>query len=453
MTSRRQYLSTLALLTAGCNSLGGDDATPTDGDGSPTSGEDTQTGTATPTPLGEVESISTDSEAVAWAAKMPETISWAPAVHEKSKRVFVGLGRGGLGTPDEADPELRHALFGLAAGDGSEAWRKTLDAPVANDLSVNGDSLDVVTGYSTGNDGVQQRVHAFGTGGSQNWVTDPQDASLTVLGGNEDSTFVATGDQLLALGSDGSQQWATDAGDVQAGAIVNGIFVVDNGGKQLAGYARDGGDEQWTAAGKALGNPENSLVTVDSLAFARSTEEDKFDNLPLVAYSVEDGSEAWSYAPNTGQQEFVPKSLAALDEGDAAVVGTTASGMIFALAADGSEVWQTDAGFPIDGPVHVGESVYVRTTGNEIVAFDPASGEEQWRYDAAGSRLTTRVADSGLFVFPGRNGGDVLAAVGADGEEQWTFELPSGVRESAVAGDRLYTVVESRSLYAFDLGA
>jgi hypothetical protein len=468
VTSRRRYLSLLAVGLAGCSfGQNSDDDGSTDGsgggDGTPTD-DDTDGGsdaTPTGTPQGDVSTIEVDDPAVAWAVRMPRAVSWAPAADAEAGRVFVPMGRSTIGTPDESSNSPGGTIVGLADGDGSEDWRTGFDAPVASDLSVSGGTLDVVTGYSTGTDGVQQQVHALGADGSEQWATEAREAWLSVVAQDGDTTFVATGDDavdrggetLMALGSDGSVSWEVDAGDATAAAVADDLLLYSNGGLELAAFGRSDGSEAWTAAGRPLGNGATDIANAGGMAFTQAEEEGE-NGYPFVAHSLDDGSEQWTYSVAVDGDNFVPTGAASLADvdGSAAVVGVEAGGTVFALDANGAEKWQVEIGSQLasGGPL-VGDAVYVTTADGTVVALDPASGEERWT-SAFDREIHTRLADSGLFVYSGRNRGRVATALGADGEAAWEFELPSGVNAASVAGDRLYVVVEGKSVYALDFG-
>lgn len=457
MSSRRRYLSALALLVAGCSSDGDPTETTEDGppNGTPT---DAPTDDATPTP--EVETLQVDHPVVAWAARLPRDISYAPAVD--GERVFVPLGREALGTPNESDDSRDGALVGLAVDSGDETWRTSLDAPLAADLSLGGDTLRAVTGYATATAGVGQRVHGFDLGGTQQWATDPYDSWLSVVATDEETTFVATsngttetdGQQLFAAAADGSVAWERDAGNPMGATVAGDSLLYNNADERLVAYGLAGGDERWSATGRPIRGDEASVAVVGQTCFTMAAEETE-TGYPLVARAVSDGSERWRYSVDLGERPFVPVTVASIADTDGApaIVGTEAAGTVFALDANGEEQWRygenEDAEYD---RLLVGDVVYVTTTNGVVVGLDPASGEEQWRYQPPAGASTVRVADSGLFVYPGRNQGDQLTAVGPDGEERWRFELPSGVSASVATGDRLYAVVEAQSLYAFAFG-
>lgn len=468
MTSRRRYLSLLALGLAGCSS---DSGTPDDG---PSGEAPDESATATPsphddpattptgTPVGAVEALAVDHPAVAWAARLPRPVSWAPAAHPDSGRVFVPVGRSTVGTPDESADSADGAVVALSSADGAEDWRTALDAPVTGDLSVAADRLRVVSGYSSGYDGIDQRLTAFGVDGAERWATDPRSAWLSVVATHEGTTFLGTGDdaldtggeRLFALADDGSVAWDREVGDARDATVVDEALLYSNGGLELAAYGLADGEERWAAAGRPLGNSSDAVGVADGLCFTQATEAGD-DGYPLVAHSVADGSEQWRYSFGRAEGNFVPTGVASLADRDGAatVVGTDHAGTVFALDAEGEERWRVDVGADLasGGPL-VGDAAYVVTAAGVVTALDPASGDERWEADFGG-QVNVRLADSGLFVYAGRNRGTLAAAVDAAGDERWRVDLPSGVSAAAVAGDRLYTVVDGRSLYAFDFAA
>jgi outer membrane protein assembly factor BamB len=95
-----------------------------------------------------------------------------------------------------------------------------------------------------------------------------------------------------------------------------------------------------------------------------------------------------------------------------------------------------------------GGTVYVpqvRTSGNQVLALDRETGEEQWRADGSltGRNATFAVDDDSIYVANGaefNNSASVFALDPADGSEQWSTPVAGGTVSLIATGDALVRV-------------
>lgn len=142
----------------------------------------------------------------------------------------------------------------------------------------------------------------------------------------------------------------------------------------------------------------------------------------LAAVDADTGREQWSFSPDEGTAEEPD------DEGDMPEFGTPA-------VADG-QVYAS-----------VGFGVYDGTVpgDDDLVAVDPASGTEQWRFDPDDSTQITdpTIADGTVYVRHqfrdgGREAGTALYALASDGSVEWQRSLAwRGSRSSVCVAEGL----------------
>lgn len=174
-----------------------------------------------------------------------------------------------------------------------------------------------------------------------------------------------------------------------------------------------------------------------------------------VVYAVStDGAERWTHETN---HNFHSRAVAV--HGDTLVVGTagtmpavvsgdtdeTKAGIVRGLdLATGEEQWSFSG--PQDwftGPAVGGDRVFVGNHDGTLLALDPATGDETWRWTPSGGEggfLAPPTYFDGT-VYVGVHGlGQVMALDAERGEERWSQDLkaPNVKSSPAVDGDRVY---------------
>lgn len=115
--------------------------------------------------------------------------------------------------------------------------------------------------------------------------------------------------------------------------------------------------------------------------------------------------------------------------GGGRVFVTTGFGFAAALdAADGSEVWRTEAGAPFhSAPTIAGGRVFATTNDSELVAFDAASGAVQWTHQAIAEparilSASSAAVDGDTVIAPFASG-ELTALLAANGRRLWVDSL------------------------------
>ena len=123
--------------------------------------------------------------------------------------------------------------------------------------------------------------------------------------------------------------------------------------------------------------------------------------------------------------------------GDSVYVASD-DGLLHALSrTSGNELW-TYAGDGVANPLVDGTSLFATLGSGEIVALDPATGDEQWRSAAAYDGPTALIGTGGSIYF-GTGDGMIVALDAKSGVERWSSQVAdSGVGNPASDGSRIY---------------
>jgi outer membrane protein assembly factor BamB len=186
-------------------------------------------------------------------------------------------------------------------------------------------------------------------------------------------------------------------------------------------------------------------------------------------YALESGSGRIVWTVDEGDGfESVP---VVLGDPDLVVVGNDAGRLLALVPETGWEAWRADLGGPIRAPVVFVEGVlYVRTTAQQVFAFEAASGRELWMFERPLPEGYTSGCEPGLLFAGGRIvtgfvDGTVVGLKTATGEpDEWTVNLASeedvaqmpldDVCTTPVAvGDAVAVASYDNGLFALDAGS
>ncbi|WP_435359023.1 PQQ-binding-like beta-propeller repeat protein [Haloarchaeobius sp. DFWS5] len=448
MPSRRNFVASAALVfAAGCTSQGDDPATQSDTDTPTGNVEDppSETGTDDPTTT-EPSDDPPEGEAVQWTFELGGPLNDGPVLYDGT--LYVTGGTNGNGTPPDGgyiEPTTSQNLYALGT-DGSEQWQYAADAGVYDPIATD-DGVYVVTGWSTGLSGRDQRVE-FVAGGEQQWASAKKDRFLSILGTTGDRVFVGTGDDaigtsgetLYALGADGSQQWSVESGDMHDGTVHDGTLIASPGGRTIVAYDITDGSEEWSRGDSPVGYDGPELF--DGWFLVDQEEQDDDGNYPLLAVDAADGTEQWRYTSDEGDEgPFVCPGATVVD---GTVYGVEYGGLVFALdAADGSELWT----YPVDAetrnaPAVADGTVYVPAFDGTLHALDAETGEARWTKTVEGIARGVSANADGVVTWTHGKAVPGVYAYGADGSERWSFRHSGDLSRPVVDGTRAYVAVE-----------
>jgi outer membrane protein assembly factor BamB len=205
----------------------------------------------------------------------------------------------------------------------------------------------------------------------------------------------------------------------------------------------------WTARIEGRGPLEGPVVSGDLVVVLASEK--------VVALDAASGDVRWESERQAGP--VGPPAVAG-----ELVIHATGRDAATALVArgldDGREEWRVFTGESVPGGVTVdGDRAYAATRAGTVLALDAATGDEAWRFRAAGAVGTTAAVLDDLVLVSAQSrstGSSTLHAVDAQsGQEEWRFSPPStqpAVATSAAVGDGLvYAGLSDGAVHALDL--
>lgn len=248
------------------------------------------------------------------------------------------------------------------------------------------------------------------------FTADAVNPPLTVawtfdLGSNSDSSPIIVND-VLYVGSNfgihaidaktGRELWRTHTNGFvkSAPTVVDGVLYIGGGDNRF--YAMDiNGTMKWIYENATNGYTSSSIV-VNNMAYQGSKDGS------FYAFDVQIGEPSWQIL--TGK--FIESSPA---------------------MGDGIIVFGTDGGL--------------------IIAIDPVTRKEKWRYDTGTSDILSSplIAEGGVFV--GSNDGNIYALATANGTLKWKYSTGSNVQSSPSYKDgTIFAGSRDSNLYAIDAG-
>ncbi|WP_277543290.1 outer membrane protein assembly factor BamB family protein [Haloarcula laminariae] len=235
-------------------------------------------------------------------------------------------------------------LYALGAADGSEKWSVDTGDVVNSQVTVDDNSVYVLTNDADGNGSiyalsVEDGTEQWTSGSFASLYSSAAVAYDTVYVGDTEGTIYAVS------AADGSRQWTieTTTPVISSPAVANGtVYVGDRGGMVYALSATNG-SQRWTSDAGGRG--------VSSIAVGNNTVYIGGTNGTLSALSAEDGSEQWTFS--TGGYDI---SIALTSD----IVYVGGGDTLYALSVtDGTERWSQTCDPGDSSPVLDGDSIYV----------------------------------------------------------------------------------------------
>jgi outer membrane protein assembly factor BamB len=211
--------------------------------------------------------------------------------------------------------------------------------------------------------------------------------------------------------------------------IVDHTAIVGADDGTVTAVDLEGGKKSWS---QDLGDHVLApMASADGLVFA-SVRPETQGTAALVALDVHDGSETWRYQPSGPVLDLGGPSLGGDDSSGSTlyVVGSDAS--IRAISAtDGTQRWAAAIYSPTAGspPVVSAAAVVVTDSSGTVYAFDPASGQERWRFATNLPVVSPPVITASTVVQPASDG-TISAISVSSGHEVWH----GAIADNAVLG-------------------
>lgn len=479
VTSRRRFLALAAATAlAGCGAESEDPTEPAASNGGNATGPGpSYGGVASPSEPSPADAPSGDG--VRWSVPVGTPVTARPVVVDDV--LYLGSGQHDGGERPDAAGELTPARPGYLHAvdvDGRGGWRYAAPAPVLS-LDAPGDGggrgaagVDggayAILGWYGGPGGVAHRLTRV-TRGRPQWTAPAADenrfvAAATgagVVTGTRDERVATTGQRLRSRDRSGGWLWEAQTGDVLAATAQDGRVYATVGTVETRCLDAATGEARW----RYPGTPPTWTPRVQGgVVLVARSERTGLGGHPLVALDASTGSERWAFA-GRGDSAFTPvaaRRATPPGTADEVVYAAGADGGLWAVtggADGGGERWRYElGGRVVDGPVAVGDRVYVTDTAGLLVAVDAATGTRAWRTDLdRPSRALDATADGGVLVVAatdGASGGDEYGVSGfeRDGTVRFAHEAAGGVRAAVVQDGRAFAVTDGGHLARYGPG-
>ena len=206
------------------------------------------------------------------------------------------------------------------------------------------------------------------------------------------------------------------------------------------GHVSLAGVQTWSAAaGEVRGRRRVRMAALPIVAAGRAFVYDPSGNVTAIALSG--GGQSWrrSLRPEEEDGQVAAGGVA---YGAGRVFAATGFGQIFALDANsGQTAWAIDLESPaLSAPTFSGDSVYLITQSNTLLALSATDGTERWRFRGvpatAGLLGSGTPAVSGDTVIVPYSSGEIVALNTANGDPRWADAVVTGARFQALSGLR-----------------
>lgn len=275
--------------------------------------------------------------------------------------------------------------------------------------------------------------------GEVQWQTDREAGEGPRLNGwfsapivDDDTVYIATRQidahdieypgYLVALDDEtGELQWRVELPSLASGdpALAGDTILVGDKGGTLHGISTDG-ERRWT---QDLADAVRTPTVIGEYIYVLDA------SATVYGFTLE-GEQCWEFSQSEpwdgflgGGRSFAANSAPAVDDSRVYVTvqenpDDERTGHVLAFDHDGNEDWRYSfsTGYkPPNTPAVVDDTVLV-TGGDQIIALDATTGEQQWRF-VVGHRHTGAPATDGERVYVGAK--NFYALDITDGSEQW----------------------------------
>ena len=238
-------------------------------------------------------------------------------------------------------------------------------------------------------------------------------------------------------------------GPVESQPTINdGTVYVGSGDGNLYAFRASDGELLWTYS-TAAALPGRPVMAGDNLLFMNHLNN-------LICLDANTGKWRWGYRRDVPVGRFQIKGVAnPTISGNSVYAGFSDGTLVTLSLKDGSprEVKHladtNDRFLDVDtDPLLLEETLYVASFNSGILALDPKSLKERWRYQAEGP--STLVHQDGILYFTTANA-TVVALDAKEGKPVWTFSARKGGLSRPTVADRwLLVSSEEYSLMALD---
>ncbi|MEM1283795.1 MAG: PQQ-binding-like beta-propeller repeat protein [Pseudomonadota bacterium] len=206
------------------------------------------------------------------------------------------------------------------------------------------------------------------------------------------------------------------------------------------GHVSLAGSQTWRSeAGVVRGRRQVRMAALPIVAAGRAYVYDPNGN--VTAVSISGGGQSWRRDLRP-EDEDGQVGAGGVAFGAGRVFAATGFGQMFALDANsGQTLWAIDLDTPaLSAPTVAGDTVYVITQSNRLLAISIEDGTERWRFRGvpatAGLLGSGTPAVAGDTVIVPYSSGEIVALNAENGEPRWADAVVTGARFQALSGLR-----------------
>ncbi len=248
-------------------------------------------------------------------------------------------------------------------------------------------------------------------------------------------------------------KWLSDLGaeSITAGRDIAHVgktpfTTVTPGAAYVLALEEDGAPRKLTKLAADSSIPYGAATAAGSTVVAASD-----GSVSLWSVDLSDGAGTLRWQTELGERVM----SVSWDGGDSVFIASRSNRLLALDASDGSEVWSVDIGGKAEGPpVREAESLFVATKRNTLLRLDAATGKVQWKAELPGPALHPPVlaGEEPRLVVCGAWNGHLAAFEAHSGEPRWTIELSDRLAGAPVAGeDFVAAVTTDGTVQAFEL--
>jgi len=236
----------------------------------------------------------------------------------------------------------------------------------------------------------------------------------------------------------GSERWRYDAGAIlnHDSVVADGVVYFSDANGVIHAVSAADGTPIWTLD---TGFGITSLAMSDGCLFFGGSNS-RISRLDAATGAVE-----WSH-----HVPYSPRHIVLVD-GIVYVGGWPY--LATYNAVDGTERWRVYVGTISNSPAISDRLIYLGSTNNQLLAFDRATGEEQWAFTVGEHQIQGIVSDPAVVqnrVYFGGYDGYVYELHARTGKLMWAFDTGTEITGSpAVVNRRLYIGSRLGGMYAF----
>ena len=288
-------------------------------------------------------------------------------------------------------------------------------------------------------------LYAIHPDGTVKWrLTSEHSFCAPTLGFDGTIYIVSSSNKLYAIDPDGKEKWRFEDASFYSGsepAIGSDGTIYVAWGDRLFAFSPFGRKkwDLWLHGSEFLNTP---AVGPDGTIFAGSDSG--------IVYAIAlDGTERWQFDAG-GPHNALVRSAPAINSDGTLYIGS-GDGNLYAINPDGTEKWRFQTGGFVSASPVIGFDGSIYVGSDKIYAVSP-DGNEKWHFGEGLNVFGAAAVGSDGYLYAALDG--ALYALGPDGGEAWHLDTSIAVY-SAVAIDPSGTayVGSSQSLYAINTGS